>query len=116
MRSAGGVRAVDQLVTVANPAGYLRSSSPMAVMNFAAAMAAASQARPYAYGGVEHTAAVAAAASAASHGMRPPPQQGQQQTHHFVVPRPGSSRGASVLAHPKVCFFPSCFSALLWQL
>lgn len=107
MRSAGAVRSVDQLVTVANPAGYLRSSSPMAVMNFAAAMAAASQARPYVYGGVEHTAAAAAAAAAASHGMRPPPPQGQQQAHHFVAPRTGASRGASVPAHPKVTSLPA---------
>ncbi|XP_020586022.1 uncharacterized protein LOC110028496 [Phalaenopsis equestris] len=104
VRAAAGVRAVDQLVTVANPAGYLRNSSPMAVMNFAAAMAAASQARPYVYGGVEHTAA---ATAAASHGMRPPPPQGQQQAHHFVAPRPGASRGASVPAHPKVTSLPA---------
>ncbi|XP_020676118.1 uncharacterized protein LOC110095078 [Dendrobium catenatum] len=103
VRSSGGVRAVDQLVTVANPASYLRSSSPMAVMNFAAAMAAASQPRPYLYGGVEHTAA----AAAASHGMRPPPPQGQQQAHPFVVPRPGVSRGASVPAYPKVTSLPA---------
>ncbi|KAK8959611.1 hypothetical protein KSP40_PGU007944 [Platanthera guangdongensis] len=106
VRASGGGRTVDHMVTVANPAGYLRSSSPMAVMNFAAAMAAASQSRPYVYGGVEHTAA-AAAAAAASHGMRPPPPQGQQQTQHFVVPPTGAARGASAPTQPKVASLPA---------
>lgn len=78
----------------------------MAVMNFAAAMAAASQSRPYVFAGVEHTAAAVAAAAAAaapsSHGMRPPPPQAQQQTQHFVVPPPGAARGASASIQPKV--------------
>ncbi|PKA47151.1 hypothetical protein AXF42_Ash017096 [Apostasia shenzhenica] len=94
VRSAGGGRSTDQLVSVANPAGYLRSSSPMAVMNFAAAVAAASQARPYVYGGADHAMAVAALA----HGMRPPPPQGQQQSYQSAVPRPGPPRGASLPA------------------
>ncbi|KAG0464245.1 hypothetical protein HPP92_020314 [Vanilla planifolia] len=91
LRPAVGLRNSDQLVTVANHAGYLRSSSPMAVMNFAAAMAAASQSRPYVYSGSEH--AMAAAVAASAHGMRPPAPQIQQQGHHFVAPRPAAQEG-----------------------
>ncbi|KAG0465728.1 hypothetical protein HPP92_019892 [Vanilla planifolia] len=104
LRPAVGLRNSDQLVTVANHAGYLRSSSPMAVMNFAAAMAAASQSRPYVYSGSEH--AMAAAVAASAHGMRPPAPQIQQQGHHFVAPRPAAPRGASVPTHQKVASVP----------
>lgn len=101
----------DRTVTVANPAGYVRSSSPSAAISLQAQVQAQAQGRSIVF------ASAAAAAGSASdpaaqvqqhpgaHPMRPP----HLQHHQFVVPRqqlghggPHRTAPVAVAAQPKV--------------
>ncbi|KAJ6805471.1 uncharacterized protein M6B38_180650 [Iris pallida] len=88
--------AADRVVTVANPAGYIRNTSPTAVMTFSTA--ATPQPRPFVL------PPTAAADPAGAHLMPPP------GPHHFSVPRRsvgGAQKTAPAAAAPKAAPFPA---------
>ncbi|XP_065047746.1 pollen-specific leucine-rich repeat extensin-like protein 1 isoform X2 [Musa acuminata AAA Group] len=101
--------AADQAVSVASPAGYIRNTTPTAVMTFAAV----TQARPFVYGTSDQ---MVAQVHVPIHHVRPPPApSAQQSATPLVVPRPtvaaaGPPQSIPVAALPKVTLLPSVSS------
>ncbi|XP_065015586.1 leucine-rich repeat extensin-like protein 3 isoform X2 [Musa acuminata AAA Group] len=103
--------AADQAVSVASPAGYIRNTTPTAVMTFAAV----TQARPFVYGTSDQ---MVAQVHVPIHHVRPPPApSAQQSATPLVVPRPavaaaGPPQSIPVAALPKVRVLDGCTPSL----